>query len=135
MKDALQQTFYCDNGHPDIQTVAASLRSDEKDPVAITARTFYFVRDSVAFGFDLFQRKASDTLKRGYGACWNKSLLLTALLRSNQIPAQFGSIPVKRTFHQTSNWLLALVGQYPLQSLYCSCVREQSLDHLRCGTG
>ena len=98
MKDALQQTSYCDYGHPDIQAVASSLRSDEKDPAAIAAQTFYFVRDSVSFGFDLFQSKASDTLKRGYGACWNKSLLLIALLRSNQIPAQFGSIPVKRTF-------------------------------------
>ncbi|MBF0550715.1 MAG: transglutaminase domain-containing protein [Deltaproteobacteria bacterium] len=98
MEDALRQTFYCDHGHPDIQTVAADLKGDESDPVTIARRTFYFVRDRFPFGYDLYQTKASETLKRGYGVCWNKSLLLTALLRCNRIPARFGSIPLKRSF-------------------------------------
>jgi len=98
MEDALQRTHYCDHGHPDIQVVAAGLRGGDEDPAAIAGRTFAFVRDGFPFGFDLYQRKASETLKRGYGVCWNKSLLLTALLRCNQIPARFGSIPLKRSF-------------------------------------
>jgi transglutaminase-like putative cysteine protease len=98
MRDALQSTIYCDCAHPDIQSIAVSLKEDEEDSVAIAMRTFYFVRDNISFGFDLFQRKASDTLKKRYGACWNKSLLLVALLRHNQIPAQLGSIPLKRSF-------------------------------------
>ncbi|MFH0785696.1 MAG: transglutaminase-like domain-containing protein [Pseudomonadota bacterium] len=98
MKEALNETSYCDHGHSEIQAGAARLKANEKDPVKIASRSFYFVRDSVSFGFDLFQSKASDTLRRGYGACWNKSLLLTALLRCNQIPAHFGSIPLRRNF-------------------------------------
>jgi len=98
MEDALQQSFYCDHGHPDIQALAAVLKAGEDDPAAIAGRTFYCVRDRFVFGFDLYQRKASEILKRGYGVCWNKSLLLVALLRCNQIPARFGSIPLKRAF-------------------------------------
>ena len=91
-------TYYCDYDHPDIQKIAAILRSEGDDQVSITMQTFKYVRDKIAFGFDLFRTKASDTLKCKYGACWNKSLLLTALLRCNQIEAHFGSIPLKRTF-------------------------------------
>lgn len=98
MKDSLQETFYCDFGHPKIQSAAAGLKAGEEDPLAVAKRTFYFVRDEFPFGFDLYQRKASETLKRGHGVCWNKNLLLTALLRCNQIPARFCSVPLKRTF-------------------------------------
>lgn len=98
MEDALEQTFYCDHGHPDIQAVAARLKAHDEDPAAIAARTFYFVRDRFVFGYDLYQRKASETLKNGYGVCWNKSLLLVALLRCNQIPARLGSVPLRCTF-------------------------------------
>ena len=65
MKNPLQQTFYCDHSHPEIQAVAASLKAGENDPVAIASKTYYFVRDSIVFGFDLFPKKASDTLKQG----------------------------------------------------------------------
>jgi len=84
MEDTLQQTFYCDHDHPDIQAVAARLKAGDKDPVTIAGRTFYFVRDKFPFGFDLYQRKASETLKRGYGVCWNKSLLLGGTSRGDK---------------------------------------------------
>lgn len=98
MKDALIPSFYCDYSHPHIKAVAADLKRGAENPVAVASRTFYFVRDKCLFGFDLFNRKSSETLQRGYGACWNKSLLLIALLRCNQIPARLGSIALKRTF-------------------------------------
>lgn len=98
MQDSLDIIIYCDHGHPEIKAAAASLKAHEADTVAIARRTFYFVRDTITFGFDLYQRSASETLQRGFGACWNKSLLLTALLRCNQIPAQLGDIPLQRSF-------------------------------------
>jgi hypothetical protein len=98
MENSLIPSFYCDCSHPGIKAVAADLKSGAEDPVVVATRTFYFVRDNCLFGFDLFNRKASETLQRGYGACWNKSLLLIALLRCNQIPARLGSIALKRTF-------------------------------------
>lgn len=109
MQDTLQKTKYCNFDHPDIHKIANSLKAGDDDPVTIAARTFYFVRDNISFGFDLFQTSASDTLKRGYGACWNKSILLTALLRCNKINALFGSIPLKRNFIQpVIGWLYLL---------------------------
>ncbi len=98
MENALRETFYCDHSHPDIQAAAAGLRAGRQSATAIAGRTFHYVRDRFPFGFDLYQRKASETLKTGYGVCWNKSLLLVALLRCNGIPAHFGSIPVRRSF-------------------------------------
>ena len=98
MNDALRATFYCDHDHPSIQEVAARLRTAGGDVPKIAARTFSFVRDEVPFGFDLVRRKASQTLKRGHGVCWNKNLLLVALLRANGIPARFCSVPLRRTF-------------------------------------
>ncbi len=89
---------YCDHSHPGIKAVAAGIKRDDDDAVAVAARTFYYVRDTIVFGFDRYQRKASETLQRGFGACWNKSLLLVALLRCNRIQACLGSVPVKRGF-------------------------------------
>ena len=98
MTDALGTTFYCDHDHPDVQAAAARLKAGGGDLASVARRTFTFVRDGLPFGFDLYRRKASETLKRGHGVCWNKNLLLVALLRCNGIPARFGSIPLRRTF-------------------------------------
>lgn len=98
MEQALAETFYCDHGSAGIQETTDKLRDSTDDVTSTVKRTFMFVRDRIPFGFDLYRRKASETLKRGYGACWNKSLLLTALLRRNRIPAYLGTIPLKRSF-------------------------------------
>jgi transglutaminase-like putative cysteine protease len=95
---ALSNTRYCDFDHPAIQSLAETLKGKDDDPAVIAIRTFYYVRDQIVFGFNYYQRKASDVLKKGHGACWNKALLLVALLRCNHIPACLGSISVKRTF-------------------------------------
>lgn len=98
MQEHLRPTYYCDHHHSRIQTAAAELTSGNEDPMAIAMRTFYYVRDGIRYGFDRYRRRASETLSRGYGVCWNKSLLLVTLLRCNRIPARLASIPVKRSF-------------------------------------
>ncbi|APG28661.1 hypothetical protein A7E78_12960 [Syntrophotalea acetylenivorans] len=97
-KEALAKTHYCDHDHPAISALAAQLAEGCTDQREIVQRAFRSVRDQLPFGFALYRRKASEVLQRGYGVCWNKSLLLTALLRGNGIPAHFGSIPLRRTF-------------------------------------
>ena len=62
MKESLQSTYYCDYDHPDIQELAAIIKSEGDDQISLVMRTFNYVRDNIAFGFDLFQVKASDTL-------------------------------------------------------------------------
>ncbi|WP_051148510.1 transglutaminase-like domain-containing protein [Desulfospira joergensenii] len=98
MKSTLKETYYCDYSHPEIQNLAGKLSEQADDPVKIAKRTFYHVRDSIVTGYDLYRMKASDILKKGYGICWGKSTLLVALLRCNQIEAQFGTIPVHKKF-------------------------------------
>ena len=98
MKDALGSTYFCDHSHPDIRDVANTLKANQDTTESIVLKTFQHVRDNIAFGFDLYEKRASETLKQGYGACWNKSLLLVALLRCNKIEAFFCSVPVKRDF-------------------------------------
>lgn len=98
MKRTLEQTYFCDYNHPSIQNLAQELSEHTTDPVEIAKKTFYHVRDNIVTGYDLYRTKASDILKKGYGVCWGKSILLMALLRYNKIEAQFGTIPVHRKF-------------------------------------
>ncbi len=113
MEDALRETFYCDYTHPEIQKQADDIADKVEDAHAIAEKSFLFVRDDIPFGFDLYKRKASETLIRGFGSCWNKALLLTALLRCNKIPAHFGSIPMKRTFFSPVLGRLTMLMNHP----------------------
>ncbi|HEY3425559.1 MAG TPA: transglutaminase family protein [Negativicutes bacterium] len=120
-KTALQETTYCDFNHAAVSTLAKKLADGETDTKKITEATFKHVRDNIRFGCDLVQVKASETLAKGYGACWNKALLLVALLRSNKIPARMAFNLVKKEFmrpplgeacetlHETENHCFALV--------------------------
>ncbi len=94
----IQKTVYCDFDHPAVSRVAKELANSGPDPAKVALAAFKHVRDNIRFGGDLVQVRASETLDKGYGACWNKSLLLVALLRSNKIPARMAYYPVKREF-------------------------------------
>ena len=113
MKDDLKETFYCDYNCASIRQAASELSQNSGNPDEIAKKTFYYVRDNITYGLDLFMTKASETLKKGYGVCWNKSLLLVALLRCNSIPARFGSIPLKRRFSKPAAGLAYLFTNNP----------------------
>jgi transglutaminase-like putative cysteine protease len=93
-----EATFFCDFNHPAVSSLARKLASGETDHRKITEAVFQHVRDNLRFGADSVQVKASETLTKGYGACYNKALLMIALLRSNHIPARLAYYPVKREF-------------------------------------
>lgn len=87
----LKPTFYIDYDTPGIREKAEefSLLHTEEKAKAI----FYFVRDHVLYTpyspFFLPEHyRASTILKRGSGYCVQKAVLLTALARSNHIPAR-----------------------------------------------
>ncbi len=125
INDALKETFYCNFNHPAITDLAAHLSAaGTSDPLEVAKRSFYHVRDEIPYGLDLFRRKASETLERGYGVCWNKSLLLVALLRCNLIPAYFGSIPMRREFSKPAAGLAYLFTNNP----YHHCVAHAHLN-------
>ncbi len=119
----LKQTYYCDYDHPSIKRVAKQLETD--NPTMFAMDSYMYVRDGIPFGFDLFQTRASQTLERGYGVCWNKALLLVALLRSNGIPARFGSIPVNKSFVAPAVGKVHLLINNP----YNHCVASVYIDN------
>jgi transglutaminase-like putative cysteine protease len=93
-----RKSVYCDFDHPAIAGLAKDLAKGEPDHSRVTLAAFKYIRDNIRFGFDLVQVKASETLAKGYGVCWNKSLLLVSLLRCNKIPARMAYYPLKREF-------------------------------------
>lgn len=95
-----QQTVFCDFDHPAVLNLAKELANGVTDAREITKSVFKHVRDNIRFGFDQVQVKASETLEKGYGVCWNKALLMVALLRANEIPARLSFNSVKREFMQ-----------------------------------
>lgn len=125
MNNDLKETDYCDFSNPNIRDLAVQLQHGISDPREITRRTFNHVRDGIPYGFDLFRRKASETLEKGYGVCWNKSLLLIALLRCNLIPARFGSIPVSRKFVKPTAGFVYVFTNSP----YNHCIAQVCLDN------
>ena len=94
----LKETYFCDYNHPAIRSTANDLFRASKNPIELTKNMFMFVRDEIIFGGDHWQVKASETLKKGYGACWNKNLLLIALLRYCKIPSQLKANPMRNDF-------------------------------------
>ena len=94
----IQKSVYCDFDHPAVSRLAMDLAKGKADPLNVTLAAFKHIRDNIRFGFDLVRVKASETLAKGYGVCYNKSLLLVALLRSNKIPARMAYNPLKREF-------------------------------------
>jgi transglutaminase-like putative cysteine protease len=97
-KMSLEETEFCDFNHPAVSKLALSLAKEGGDAQSITLAVFKYVRDNIRFGFDLVQVKASQTLEKGYGVCWNKAMLTAALLRANNIPARLAYYPVHREF-------------------------------------
>lgn len=125
MEEALTETYYCDYNHKHVRELAETLSNGVDDETAVAKNIFDYVRDRIPYGFDLFRRRASDTLRRGYGVCWNKSLLTVALLRCNGIPARFGSIEVNRVFCKPTAGFVYLFTNHP----YHHCVAHAYLDN------
>jgi transglutaminase-like putative cysteine protease len=94
----LKETYFCDYNHNAIRSMANDFVQVSKDPIEQTKNIFMFVRDKIIFGGDHWQVKASKTLQKGYGACWNKNLLLIALLRYYKIPSRLKANPMKNDF-------------------------------------
>jgi hypothetical protein len=90
-----QETYYCNFHNPILQNLSKNIL-ESKNNKAI--KLFEFVRDNYPLCADGVKVKASETAEKGYGACWNKALLLTALLRNSLIPSRMVKIPLKREF-------------------------------------
>ncbi|MCP4162231.1 MAG: transglutaminase family protein [Deltaproteobacteria bacterium] len=96
----LCETFYCDYSYPLIKELSGKFKS--KSGVELIKEIFLYVRDSIIFGGDHWKIKASETLRKGYGACYNKNVLFIALLRAAGLEAKLMANPLKKTFTKPS---------------------------------
>jgi transglutaminase-like putative cysteine protease len=103
-----------DLGHPTIQKLAATLRAEQPGDVEFAQAAFEYARDSVRHSCDVQDPRvtltASDVLRDGVGLCFAKAHLLTALLRSECIPA--GLCYQRLTQDGSSFYLHGLVAIY-----------------------
>lgn len=100
--DNLAETVYCDHSHPAIRKLSDQFTQSSTDTADLIGNVFLFVRDSIVFGGDHWQVKASETLAKGYGACFNKNLLMIALLRAAKVQSKLMANPLKKTFAKLS---------------------------------
>ena len=120
----LKETYFCDYNHIAIRNTANDFAKTLKDPIELTKSIFMHVRDAIIFGGDHWQLKASETLEKGYGACWNKNLLLIALLRFYKIPSRLKANPMKNDFMKPAMGAAYLTVSNP----FYHCFTEVYLD-------
>ena len=88
MDEYLKPTELCDCDNVELQRKAKEIIKDAANPKEAAVKIFYFVRDQILFGLDYPNAKASHTLKKGIGFCFNKPNLQIALLRAVRIAAR-----------------------------------------------
>lgn len=120
----LQETYFCDYNHEAIQSMGNDFVHLTKDPIELAKSIFLYVRDRIIFGGDRWQVKASGTLKKGYGACWNKNLLLIAMLRCCKISSRLRANPMKNYFMRPAMGAAYLTVSNP----FYHCFTEVYLD-------
>ncbi len=91
----LSSTMYCDFEHLNFQNVPNMAAHTARNTAL---KIFSYVRDEFTLGYDEIDVKASETLKKERGTCWNKALLMAALLRKNSIPCKIVYVLLKKEF-------------------------------------
>ncbi|MGQ9609739.1 MAG: transglutaminase-like domain-containing protein [bacterium] len=93
----LISTKYCDKDNPEIQALTNELvKSCNGDTRCCAVKIFNWVRDEIKYGFDFWNVKASETLRKKMGMCANKTNLQVAMLRSAGIPAGYMVLRIKK---------------------------------------
>lgn len=120
----VRPTNYCDYTHPVIKELADSFKDTSKNQTELIQSVFEYVRDTYLFGVDLVKVKASETVKKGYGACWNKAILLISILRYYHIPSRLIRYGMKRDFQKPFTGLSYLFMNNP----FYHCLVEAFVD-------
>mgnify|MGYP001050167272 CR=1 FL=1 len=93
----LASTKYCDKDNQEIKLLTNELiRPCNGDVRCSAIRIFNWVRDEIKYGFDFWNVKASETLRKRMGMCANKTNLQVAMLRSAGIPAGYMVLRIKK---------------------------------------
>jgi len=113
MEEYLTPTYYIDSDHPEVIEFASQNCEFGTSEIKKAVQLYYAVRDN--FRYDPYSiepskdsMKASSVLKKGYGYCVAKAVLLAACARSQKIPARLGFANVKN--HLNTKRLKKLMG-------------------------
>ncbi|MGM0435855.1 MAG: transglutaminase-like domain-containing protein [Bacillota bacterium] len=97
----LKETPLLDFTHPSIEALIKSSSWRSLSPYKKIEAVYYFVRDSIGFGYSKRDTlKASTVLIEGIGQCNTKGILLMALLRALEIPAKIEGFEVDASFQK-----------------------------------
>jgi hypothetical protein len=95
MQDYVAATRLCDCDHPWLRQHAKEIADGASTPEEKALKIFYHVRDNIRFSLAYSRSRASQTLRRGYGECGNKTNAQVALLRAVGIPARYRWVQAK----------------------------------------
>ena len=113
MKNYLTETSFIDYSNTEIKEISNTLYSPNTSDTDNAIALYLYVRDAIKYDpYSLTLNTscftASEILKAGKGYCVSKAILLTALLRSVNIPARLGFADVVN--HLSSKKLLERMG-------------------------
>ncbi len=105
----LRPTKFIDFNEPEVQEFVNSCISVDCDTNENMIRLYYKVRDSIIYNtYDFFLKtpffKASSTIKRGFGFCIPKAILLATVARAIGVPSRLSFVDV--TNHIASEKIL-----------------------------
>ena len=100
MNEYLKPTYYIDSNNELIKSTSQNLTKSCNNEIEKAVKIFYFVRDKIIYNpYSPFEKRedyiASVILKRGYGYCIQKAVLLCALIRSANIPCRLVFVDIK----------------------------------------
>lgn len=109
----LAPTYFLDSDNPEVVSFVERAIGSTSDPIQKGVKLFYAVRDgfrydpfSIQLAPDAF--RASDVIRKGYGFCITKAVLLAAAARAAGIPSAIGMSDVVN--HFTSEKLKKAMG-------------------------
>lgn len=128
LEQYLRPSAICDfTTHPEIREKALEETRGLKSRREKAWKVLTWVRDSIPYALDEWEVKASETLRKGYGMCMNKTNLAVAQLRSIGIPARYRFLLIKR-----NEWFESIViqGDSELAQMYKYV--PQHIQHVVC---
>lgn len=101
MNTYLRKTPLLDFAHPSITTLVSQRKWDQLPVVERVKQVYNFVRDEIAFGYNIADNiAASEVLADGYGQCNTKATLLMALLRATGVPCRIHGFTIDKALQK-----------------------------------
>ena len=101
MESLLRETAMLDFSNPKIRWLIEKNEWRELKPLDKIRRIYNFVRDGIAFGYNMDDAiPASKVLKDGYGQCNTKATLFMALLRAVDVPCRLHGFTIDKALQK-----------------------------------